>query len=199
MKAKGKATREFLATDETVSVIAEFAQGWRTLERDQRHIVIEAGILTQEMIEVLSIEPSADGKERFMQVLRACTTSLYLRQVAGQWAGALLGGAELSSITTFKELAKAAKEGNEKIGVKPRGRVKAEASQTVKALDVADIWPALEAVMGTASGRSKVREVLNRHGFEMVALADAKIMDEQRTATAAAASKPQARSLRKAA
>lgn len=163
MKAAQKATNEFRKAPDSIALVSEFGPAFQRLEAEQRDLVSEVGYIMSNMITAVDTPETAEGKQMLMKLVGACTTSSYLRQVAGQWAGVILGRQDVTKVTTFKELAAAAKIGNEAIGVKPRGkRVKAQQPEAK-----VYIWPSLDTVLASEAGRAELRRFLNQRGLEL--------------------------------
>lgn len=190
---KAAAARNFLKTDDVLAVAENFKPRIQELNSHLVLLVSEVGYIVAEIAGALGFIgsetlPTGDTKKQIMSIFTLCGADSQVKRYAGEWASVILGrehdaniGAEKGDdyegegIKSWKELRAAAAKGNEKLGIKARGKRGNGKSAEVKQLQGTEIYSALAEVLKTQAGVNSVRRVLNAAGFEMVILKTAEM------------------------
>lgn len=190
---KAAKAREFLKTDDVLVLVDQFGPRVKALSQGLVLLVSETGELVAEICAALGFIgddskekylPTGDTKKTVLSVFKACGADSQLMRYATEWTAVILGrehdatiGAESGDdyegegIKSWRELREAAKKGNEKLGIKQRGkRAKANVTPISAANGAPDLWGPLAEVLKTQAGQAMCRQVLNKAGFEMSVL-----------------------------
>ncbi len=171
--------RAFMAGSDVVMLIDEWKPVFFELEKGINDIFERTSqfvIAACYTLDMLDDDGQPNGKldethkKRVRALVDAVTGNKVLQQACASWIAVVLGGQDVTKITTYKQLNEAAKQGNENLGVKSRGKTGRKASAEIIPLNETEIWPQLEIVLKTQAGVNKCRQVLNKCGFEMLLL-----------------------------
>ena len=189
-------TREMQSAPEHMKAVAKFTPIFSKLADRAVSLLLDTREACAQVVKYLHVAPTAEGKKKAMLVIKGCTTDGQVITYASRWLAVILAESKSANlgtvsreqepnvwadipatanlIETHAELLGASTKANEALGVKkrnPGGKAKKGEQKDKVTLD--NVFDMIPQVLDSSAGRAKLRAILNTHGFEMVAMANA--------------------------